>query len=170
MFKHPFSIVGLLRILLKSSRNFVDTLIQGTLTLPLLVQLFIVGGDVAEPDVAGEEDLLVPALVEGDQVADVTVAHVGLLRQHPRDEDVVHAEDPLVAVLEDLQQLVADEVAHDVDHAPAVGREELVRPLVVRDHLNAEWSLTHVFFNNRYRFYVCIYSPIYLSWFQFSDG
>ena len=115
--------------------------------LPLLVQLLIVGGNVAEPDVAGEEDLLVPALVEGDQVADVAVTHVRLLRQHPRDEDVVHAEDSLVAVLEDLQQLVADEVAHDVDHAPAVGREELVRPLVIWDHLNAEWSLTLVCFN-----------------------
>ena len=114
--------------------------------LPLLVQLLIVGGNVAEPDVAGEQDLLVPALVEGDQVADVAVTHVRLLRQHPRDEDVVHAEDSLVAVLEDLQQLVADEVAHDVDHAPAVGREELVRPLVIRDHLNAEWSLTLVCF------------------------
>ena len=67
--------------------------------LPLLVQLLIVGGNVAEPDVAGEEDLLVPALVEGDQVADVAVAHVRLLGQHSGHKDVVHPEDPVVTAL-----------------------------------------------------------------------
>ena len=33
---------------------------------PLLVQLLVVGGDVPEPHVARQQDLLVPVLVEGD--------------------------------------------------------------------------------------------------------
>ena len=34
-----------------------------------------------------------------------------------------------------LYELVPDVLAHDVDDPPAVGREELVRPLVEGDHL-----------------------------------
>ena len=70
---------------------------------PPLVQLLVVRGDVAEPDIASEEDLQVPVLVEGDQVTDISVAHVGLLRQHARHEHVVHSEDTFVAVLERLE-------------------------------------------------------------------
>ena len=35
----------------------------------------------------------------------------------------------------DLDELVPDVLAHDVDDPPAVGGEELVRPLVEGDHL-----------------------------------
>ena len=66
------------------------------------MQLLVVGRDVAKPDIASEEDLQVPVLVEGDQVADVSVAHVGLLRQHSRHKHVVNSEDSFVAVLERL--------------------------------------------------------------------
>ena len=44
----------------------------------LLVQFLVVRRDVAKPNVAGKQDLLVPVLVEGDQVADVTVRYVRL--------------------------------------------------------------------------------------------
>ena len=90
---------------------------------------------MTKPDIASQQNLLVPALVESDEVTDVSVTHVGLLRQHPRHEHVVYSEDPFVAVLEHLEKLIPDQVAHDVHHAPAVGREELIGPLVIRDHL-----------------------------------
>ena len=99
------------------------------------MQFLIVWRNVTKPDVSGEEELLVPALVEGDQVADVPVTHIRLLRQHPGHKNVVHPEDPFVTVLEHLEELVPDQMTHDVHHAPAVGREELVRPLIIRDHL-----------------------------------
>ena len=69
---------------------------------PSLVQLLVVRRDVAKPDIASEEDLQVPVLVEGDQVADISVTHVGLLRQHSRHKHVVNSEDSFVAVLERL--------------------------------------------------------------------
>ena len=66
------------------------------------MQLLVVRRDVAKPDIASEEDLQVPVLVEGDQVTDVSVAHIGLLCQHSRHEDVVNSEDSFIAVLEGL--------------------------------------------------------------------
>ena len=69
---------------------------------PSLVQLLVVWRDVAKPDIAGEEDLQVPVLVEGDQVTDVSVAHIGFLCQHSRHKNVVNSEDSFVAVLERL--------------------------------------------------------------------
>ena len=69
---------------------------------PSLVQLLVVRRDVAKPDIASEEDLQVPVLVEGDQVTDVSVAHIGLLCQHSCHEDVVNSEDSFIAVLEGL--------------------------------------------------------------------
>ena len=39
---------------------------------PLLVQLLVVRWDVTEPDIAREQDLQVPVLVEGDQVTDIS--------------------------------------------------------------------------------------------------
>ena len=50
--------------------------------------------------------LLVPVLVEGDQVTDVSVAHVGLLCQHSRHKHVVNSEDSFVAVLERLKRFL----------------------------------------------------------------
>ena len=70
---------------------------------PSLVQFLVVRRDVAEPDVAGEEDLQVPVFVEGDQIADISVTHVGLLRQHSRHKHVVNSKDSFVAVLECLE-------------------------------------------------------------------
>ena len=58
--------------------------------------------NINPPDIPGEENLLVPVLVEGDEVADVPVADVRLLRQHPRHEDVIHAEDAAVTVVINL--------------------------------------------------------------------
>ena len=69
---------------------------------PPLVQLLVVWRDVAKPDIASEEDLQVPVLVEGDQVTDVSVAHIGLLCQHSRHKHVVNSEDSFVAGLEHL--------------------------------------------------------------------
>ena len=66
------------------------------------MQLLVVGRDVAKPDIASEEDLQVPVLVEGDQVTDVSVAHIGLLCQHSRHKHVVNSEDSFVAGLEHL--------------------------------------------------------------------
>ena len=90
---------------------------------------------MTKPDIPGEQDFLVPALVEGDMVADVPMTHIGLLRQHPGHKHVVHPEDPLVTVLEHLEELVPDKVTHNVDHAPAVGRKELIGPLIKGNHL-----------------------------------
>ena len=99
------------------------------------MQFLIVWRNVTKPYVPCEQYFLVPALVEGDMVADVPVTHIGLLRQHPGHIHIVHPEDPLVTGLEHLEELVPDQVAHDVHYAPAIGREELVRPLIVGDHL-----------------------------------
>ena len=75
---------------------------------PPLVQLLMVGGDVAEPDIASQEDFQVPVLVEGDQVTDISVAHVGLLRQHSRHKHVVHPENSFVTVLKRLETYYTD--------------------------------------------------------------
>lgn len=103
--------------------------------LPLFMKFLIIWRNVTKPDVPSEQDLLVPSLVEGDQVADVPVTHIRLLRQHPCYKHVVHSEDPLVTVLEHLEELVPDQVTHDVHHAPAVGRKELIGPLIKGNHL-----------------------------------
>ena len=99
------------------------------------MKFLIIWRNVTKPDVPSEQDLLVPSLVKGDQVADVPVTHVRLLRQHSRYKHVVHSEDPLVTVLENLEELVPDKVTHNVDHAPAVGRKELIGPLIKGNHL-----------------------------------
>ena len=52
-------------------------------------------------------NLLIPVLVEGDEVADIPVANIGLLSQHSRNKDVVHPKDPMVAALIDLEDIVA---------------------------------------------------------------
>ena len=52
-------------------------------------------------------NLLIPVLVEGDEVADVAVADVGLLRQHSCHEDVIHPKDPMVAALINLKNILA---------------------------------------------------------------
>ena len=52
-------------------------------------------------------DLFIPVLVEGDEVADVAVADVGLLRQHSCHKDVVHPKDPMVAALISLKNILA---------------------------------------------------------------
>ena len=70
---------------------------------PLLVQLLVVGRDVAEPDVARQQDLLVPALVEGDQVADVSVAHIRLLSQHSSHKHIVNTENTFITRFKHLK-------------------------------------------------------------------
>ena len=63
---------------------------------PLLVQLLVVGGDVAEPDVARQQDLLVPALVEGDQVTNVSVAYVCFLCQHSSHKNIINTKNTFI--------------------------------------------------------------------------
>ena len=55
-------------------------------------------------------NLLIPVLVEGDEVADVAVADVGLLSQHSSHKHVVHPKDPMVAALKDLENIVRNTI------------------------------------------------------------
>ena len=67
-----------------------------------LVKLWVVRGNVTEPYVASNEDLLIPVLVEGDEIADISVTDIGLLCQHSCHKDIVNTEYPLVTVLINL--------------------------------------------------------------------
>ena len=75
---------------------------------------------MSKPDVASQENLLVPVLIEGDEITDISenkvdvaqeicidkilpVSNIGLFCQHACDKHIVHTEYSSVTIFKDLR-------------------------------------------------------------------
>ena len=75
---------------------------------PLLVELGMIWRNVTKPNVASQQYFFIPVLVERYQIADVSVTHIRLLRQHPRHKHVINTKYSLVTVLVHLDMMLVN--------------------------------------------------------------